>query len=57
MKPRLRRIPARLIGWTGLIAVAAAALFVLSGSWIVYNTLILNEFRTTEDTQRYLAEV
>ena len=56
LKPRLRRIPARLSGRTGLVTLAATALFVLSGSWIVYNTLILNEFRTSGETQRYLAE-
>jgi len=55
LRPRLRRIPARLTGWTGRVTVAAAALFVLSGSWIVYNTLILNDFRGG-DVQRYLAE-
>ena len=53
---RLRQLPARLTGRTRLAAIAAAALFVLSGSWIVYNTLILNDFRTSADTQRYLAE-
>jgi len=56
LKPRLRRMRARLTGRTGLAAAAAAALFVLSGSWIVYNSLILNDFRTSGDTQLYLAE-
>ena len=56
LKPRLRQIPGRLTGQTGLVTAAAAALFVLSGSWVVYNTLILNDFRTSEETQRYFAE-
>jgi ABC-type Na+ efflux pump permease subunit len=56
LKPRLRRLPGRLSGRTGLAAFAALALFVLSGSWIVYNTLILNDFRTSGDTQGYYAE-
>ena len=56
LKPRLRRIPARLAGRTGLAASAAAAVFGLSGAWIVYNTLILNDFRASRDTQDYLAE-
>lgn len=56
-KPRLRLVPARLIGRTRLVTVAALTLFVLSGSWIVYNTLILNDFRTGEGAQRYFAEV
>jgi hypothetical protein len=56
LKPRLRRLPAGLAGRTGLAAAAATALFVLSGSWIVYNTLILNDFRTAADDQLYFAE-
>ncbi len=56
LKPRLRQLPARLKGGIGLVAVAATALFVLSGSWIIYNTLILNDFRTSGDTQSYYAE-
>lgn len=57
LKPRLRQLPAQLTGRTGVLAMAAITLLVLSGSWIVYNTLILNDFRTSEDTQRYLAEL
>jgi ABC-2 type transport system permease protein len=56
LRPRLRRIPARLRGRTGLAAGAAAAVLALSGSWIVYNTLFLNDFRSSRDEQRYLAE-
>jgi ABC-type transport system involved in multi-copper enzyme maturation permease subunit len=56
LKPRLRRLPARLKGRTGRVAGAALALFAASGSWIVYNTLVLNDFRTSEDTQLYFAE-
>ncbi|HET9639347.1 MAG TPA: M1 family aminopeptidase [Allosphingosinicella sp.] len=55
LKPRLRRIPAGLSGPTGLVALAASALFALSGSWIVYNTLVLNDFRAG-DGQAYFAE-
>jgi len=55
LKPRLRRIPARLRGRTLLLAVAASLFFVLSGSWIVWNTLILNDFRAG-DGQNYFAE-
>lgn len=57
LKPRLRRIPKQMTGQTGLVAGAALTLFGLSGSWIVYNTLILNDFRTSEDTQRHFAEL
>ena len=55
LKPRLRRIPARLRGKAGFVALAAGALFATSGAWIVYNTLILNVFRGGGD-QAYLAE-
>jgi hypothetical protein len=56
LKPRLRQLPGRLKGRTALAAAAALTLFALSGSWIVYNTLILNDFRTSGDTQAYYAE-
>jgi hypothetical protein len=56
LKPRLRRLPAGLKGRSGLVAVAALTLFASSGSWIVYNTLILNDFRSFEDTQLHYAE-
>ena len=55
LTPRLRRIPAGLRGPTGLVAVAATALLASSGSWIVYNTLVLNDFRAG-DGQSYFAE-
>ncbi|MBA3527023.1 MAG: aminopeptidase, partial [Sphingomonas sp.] len=56
LKPRLHQLPAQLKDGTRLVAVAALALFALSGSWIVYNTLFLNDFRTSGDTQSYYAE-
>ena len=56
LKPRLRQIPKRVSGRIGLVTAAAAALFVLSGSWIVYNTVILNDYDTSEDTQLHYAE-
>ncbi|HYI41980.1 MAG TPA: M1 family aminopeptidase [Allosphingosinicella sp.] len=56
LKPRLRRVPARLTRGTGAAAAAALALVLSSGSWIVYNTRVLNDFRTSRDMQAYLAE-
>jgi hypothetical protein len=55
LKPRLRRLPARLSGGAGVAAVASLALFAASGSWIVYNTLILNGFSPSGDVQSHLA--
>jgi aminopeptidase N len=56
LRPRLRRIPERLAGGAGLAAALATAALVPSGSWIVYNTLVLNDFRTSADERGYLAE-
>jgi len=56
LKPRLRLARARLTGSTRLIALAATALVLLTGSWIVYNTRILNRFSTAADGERYFAE-
>jgi ABC-2 type transport system permease protein len=56
LKSRLRRARSGLTGRTGLAFAAALALFVSSGCWIVYNTLILNDFRTSREAQAYLAE-
>ncbi|MET1110805.1 MAG: M1 family aminopeptidase [Allosphingosinicella sp.] len=55
LKPRLRRIPAGLSGPAGWAALAATVLLALSGSWIVYNTLVLNDFRAGEG-QSWFAE-
>lgn len=54
--PRLRRVPARLSGGAAAAASAAVLLIAVTGSWIVYNTLILNDFRTSTEVQDYLAE-
>ena len=56
LRPRLRRVSARFTRPAGMVTVAAAVLFVLSGAWIVHDTLIRNDFRTGADDQRYLAE-
>jgi ABC-type transport system involved in multi-copper enzyme maturation permease subunit len=56
LRPRLRRLPARLAGPAGLAAAASLAILGWSGSWIVYNTLILNGFSTSGGVQSHLAE-
>ncbi len=56
LKPRLRQLPARLTGRAGLVTLAVFTLIGLSGSWIVYNTLIVNDFSTSGEVQRHLAE-
>ena len=56
LKPRLRDMPARATRTMRITAFAASALAALGGGWIVYNTLVLNHFRTAADEQRYLAD-
>jgi ABC-type transport system involved in multi-copper enzyme maturation permease subunit len=53
---RLQLVRSRLIRPTRLTATAATASLLLVGGWIVFNTLILNDFRTSRDDQAYLAE-
>lgn len=55
LKPRLRRAPARLRGAPGAIAAVAAIVLVATGIWIFYNTNILNEYRTRDENEEYLA--
>ena len=57
LKPRLRRMPARLRGTPGLIAGVAIVLAVVTGGWIFYNTNVLNEYRTRDAREEYLAEM
>lgn len=57
LKPRLRRMPARLRGTPGLIAGAALAMAIVTGGWIFYNTNILNTYRTRDAGEEYLAEM
>lgn len=54
---RLRQLPARLKGQTRVVAAAAIALSALSGGWIVYNTVIVNDFRTATDSEAYFAKL
>lgn len=56
LKPRLRQMPRRLVGTPGLIMLVAAGIAVGSGAYIYYNTNILNEYRTTEENEKLLAD-
>lgn len=53
---RLRRLPARLGGPAGWIAASSAAVMVVVGGYIYYNTNVLNEYRTFVDSTRWAAE-
>jgi aminopeptidase N len=54
--PRLRRLPRRLLGPAGLIGFAALASFVGLGVYVYVNTNVWNEYRTTIDGERWLAD-
>ena len=56
LKPRLRRMTARLKGSPGLIAGFALIVAVASGGWIFYNTNVLNDYMTEDDGEAYAAE-
>lgn len=56
LRPQLRRIPARLKGPAGIVVVAAAAILMLTGGWILFNTTILNNYETGAESERDLAE-
>ena len=51
--PRVRRLPRRLTGRAGLIALAALAVFVGSGVFIYVNTNVWNEYRTGPGDDRW----
>ncbi|MGB5484058.1 M1 family aminopeptidase [Parasphingorhabdus sp.] len=56
IKPRLRQMPSRLLGTPGAIMLASVAVAAGSGAYIFYNTNILNEYRTTDDAEKQLAD-
>ncbi len=54
--PQFRRLPMRLKGPAGLIGATAAAAFVGLGAWIFVNTNVWNEYRSSTDEDRFLAD-
>jgi aminopeptidase N len=54
--PRLKRLPRRMMGPAGLIGGAALGAFVGLGAYIYTNTNVWNEYRTTQDNDRWTAE-
>ncbi|MBC6982463.1 M1 family aminopeptidase [Caulobacter sp. 17J80-11] len=56
MWPRLRRLPRRLSGPAGALAVLAVLVFVGTGAYIFVNTNVWNEYRNNKDEDRYLAD-
>ena len=54
--PRLRRLPRRLNGASGGLLTVSAAAWLGVGAFIFYNTNVLNEYRTSQDRDRELAD-
>ena len=55
--PRLQRLPHRLAGPAGALALAAFAVFVGTGIWIYINTNVHNAYRTKQDDERWTADL
>ena len=51
LKPRLVLARRRLGGAAGLVGAAALLMFAATGAYAYYNTNILNEYRTTEESE------
>jgi aminopeptidase N len=56
IRPRLARLGARLTGTPGLLLGGAALLWAGTGSYIFYNTNILNEYRTQPQEEKFRAD-
>jgi ABC-2 type transport system permease protein len=54
--PRLRRLPARLNGPSGLIGAVALVVFVAAGGFIFVNTHIWNPYRTKLANEQWTAD-
>ncbi|GGI67364.1 hypothetical protein GCM10007973_00670 [Polymorphobacter multimanifer] len=57
LAPRLRRLPSGLMGTPGLIAGAGLLVAIASGSFIYWNTNILNTYRTEDDFELLQADL
>jgi aminopeptidase N len=55
LSPRLARLPRRLSGPAGAIMIVALLVALGSGSFIYYNTNVLNEYRTNVTTDDFKA--
>jgi len=56
LAPRLRRLPGRMTGATGIALAVAVAVFVGSGVYIFVNTNVWNPYRTHLDDERFSAD-
>ncbi len=56
LRPRLRRLPHRLTGPAGAIALSLFAVFLGSGAYVFVNTNVWNHYRSQVDEDRWLAD-
>jgi hypothetical protein len=56
LRPRLRRLPARLAGGGGVALAVLVVAFASTGGFIYYNTHVLNEYRTARGNEKFLAD-
>jgi ABC-2 type transport system permease protein len=56
LRPRLMRLGRRLRGTPGWLIAGAAVLWLGLGCFIFYNTNVLNEYRTSREEERHLAD-
>jgi aminopeptidase N len=56
LRARLVRLPSRMRGTAGALLATAAIVMATLGTWIFYNTNVLNEYRTQLDEERRNAE-
>jgi hypothetical protein len=56
LKPRLKRLPARLVGIPGAIALGGLVIATGAGAYIFHNTNVLNEYETTQDIEQLQAD-
>ena len=56
LRPRLRRLPSRLLGRAGVVAAVALVVFAGSGVFIFINTNVWNPYRSQLDEDRWQAD-
>lgn len=56
LKPRLARLPRRMMGTPGLVFAAALTVAAVTGGFLFYNMNMLNVYRTDNDQEKRLAD-
>ncbi len=56
LRPRLARLPERLLGPPGALIVGALLVFAATGGWLYWNMNIVNSYLTAQDREKRLAD-